>query len=631
MKITHISRQYHPGIGGLESFTRNLCREQARAGHQVRMITLDRIFDGDGAALPPSERIDDVEVIRVPFRGGRRYPLAPSVLRHLEDCDLIHVHAVDFFADYLAITKWLHRKPLVLSTHGGFFHTGYARRLKQIYFHSITRFSLSRFRAVIACSEADHATFDDICGRSLTMVENGVDIAKFAGLARQDPHDRTIIYFGRIAPNKRIDQLIGWFAHLHRLDGNARLIIAGKPMGVSIAELRERVEALRLDAVVEFHDSPSDEALQALIARSSIFASPSAYEGFGISLIEAVSAGLYPVVSDIPAHRRSCTKLDVGSLIDFADPLSAARLLQDVRAARQRRTAPTTMAGLLAYGWPQVSANMLAIYDHVLGRHCRQIGTLKVAVLSNDAAIDQVTQAIRDQVPRVIAFCNAHLVNQARRAEGLTAALADALLLNDGVGVDIASRLRYGAAFPDNLNGTDFIPHLIANYDAELRLFLVGAAPGIAERAAQVLEQRYPHVRVVGIQHGYFDEQEEANLSQRIEKSRADLVIAAMGNPRQELWAARWAPRFGRPVLCAGALLDFTAGHVRRAPAWLRGMRLEWVYRLLNEPTRLADRYLRGNVSFLAHALRDARPGYPTGSPSPTPPQSQSARGADAA
>jgi len=628
MKILHVSRQYHPGIGGLENFTRNLCEEQARTGHDVRMVTLDRIFDGDGARLPERETIKGVEVIRLPFRGGRRYPLAPSVLRHVRDCDLIHVHAMDFFVDFLAATRLVHKKPMVLSTHGGFFHTSYAKRLKALYFQTISRFSLGRFDAAIACSEADQVTFAPICGHRLTLIENGVDIGKFAG--RGDPEARSIIYFGRIAPNKRIDQLIRWFAALHRLAGDWSLIIAGKPMGVAIADLQTIARTEGVADRVSFHESPSDEALGALIGRSSIFASASEYEGFGISLIEAVSAGLYPAASDIAAHRRSCEKLGVGTLLDFTDPLSAARFLRDFKAARANDALARAAGPLRSYSWPEVSARIFAVYEQVLGHRQRRIGPVNVTVLSQGEALDDVRALIGQGAPRVIAFCNAHLTNLARRDERLAKALDGALVLNDGIGVDLASRLRYGSTFPANLNGTDFIPALLKSYAGPLRLFLVGAAPGIAERAAAAIRRLCPHILIVGTQHGFFDPQEEAELSQRIRNSQADLVLACMGNPRQEIWAARWAADFQRPVICGGALLDFLAGKVRRAPVWMRRARFEWAWRLTQEPTRLADRYLRGNVAFIAHALMDARRGpawedTPPRSPNPV------VRGADAA
>lgn len=603
MKIVHVSRQYHPGIGGLESFTRNLCEEQVRAGHHVRMVTLHRIFDGDGATLPAYEEIGGVEVNRVPYRGSRRYPFAPSVLEHLKDCDIVHVHGVDFFADFLAATRFLHRKPLILSTHGGFFHSGFARALKTLYFRTISRLSLGCYRTIIACSQPDHTAFAKVCNR-LVLVENGVDTAKFAGLARPDA--RSIIYFGRLASNKRLDLLIRWFASLYQLDPTWSLIIAGKPMGVAIDDLRAMAAAAGLGQAVEFHDSPKDEALKALISRCSIFASASDYEGFGISLIEAVSAGLYPAVSDIPAHRNSCAQLGVGSLIDFRDTRSAIRLLNDASAAKLSGAVAAAQKPLQKYGWSSVSARMVAIYNVVLGNESRSIGPVSVSVLSNTEAVADLVEHIQKRVPRPFAFCNAHLANMARKDEKLVEALKDARVFNDGIGVDIASYLRYGTRFPANLNGTDLLPALFRAYPGTLKIFLVGSVPGIAEKAARAIERDYPNVKVAGVQHGFFDPQAEAALNGAIIRSGADLVIACMGNPRQEKWAARWCSEFQRPVLCAGAFLDFTAGQVTRAPRWVRAIRFEWAYRLVQEPTRLADRYLRGNIIFLVHAIKDA-------------------------
>src|SRR3546814_10608575 len=98
--------------------------------------------------------------------------------------------------------------------------------------------------------------------------------------------------------------------------------------------------------------------------------------------LEAVSAGLYPAASDIPAHRRSCEKLGVGTLLHFDDPLSAARLLKDFRAARARGALKDAAEPLRSYSWPQVSARIVHIYDQILGHRQRAIGPVKVAVLS---------------------------------------------------------------------------------------------------------------------------------------------------------------------------------------------------------------------------------------------------------
>src|SRR5450631_3086470 len=126
MRITHVVRQFHPAVGGLETVALELASTQVRAGHSVRVVTLDRIFNSPNETrLSARDSIHGIDVVRIPFFGSTRYPIAPSVIKHLGKADIVHVHGIDFFFDYLAWTKLFHRKQLVASTHGGFFHTGY--------------------------------------------------------------------------------------------------------------------------------------------------------------------------------------------------------------------------------------------------------------------------------------------------------------------------------------------------------------------------------------------------------------------------------------------------------------------------------------------------------------------------
>lgn len=163
MNIVHIVRQFHPALGGIESVVRELASAQVAAGHRVRIVTLNRVFKATGDNLLPARAVvDGAEVIRVPFFGSTRYPLAPSVIKFIGAADVVHVHAIDFFFDYLAWTKFLHRKKLVVSTHGGFFHTPYAARLKHLYFLTVTRMSLAMYDCVAAVSIADREMFGKI-------------------------------------------------------------------------------------------------------------------------------------------------------------------------------------------------------------------------------------------------------------------------------------------------------------------------------------------------------------------------------------------------------------------------------------------------------------------------------------
>jgi alpha-1,3-mannosyltransferase len=244
------------------------------------------------------------------------------------------------------------------------------------------------------------------------------------------------------------------------------------------------------------------------------------------------------------------------------------------------------------------------VYQKVLGSTSRRIGKVSVSVLSREAAVARILSAVERREPALVTFCNAHTVNLARREAEFRTTLDRFLILNDGVGLDLASRSLFGRAFPDNLNGTDFTPHLLGSAGRSLSLYLVGSKPGVAAKAGAVLKQRYPNVEIAGTHDGFFKSDEELDLSRAIASSGADLVVAAMGQPRQELWAARNAAAFGRPVICVGALLDFLAAQVPRAPDVVRRWRLEWAFRLVQEPRRLAGRYLVGNATFLTDIVR---------------------------
>jgi alpha-1,3-mannosyltransferase len=591
----------------MENYVEQLASRQAAAGHLVRVATLDRIFeDQENRVLPEREQYKGIDVVRLSYSGSRRYPVAPSVSRALEGADIVHVHGVDFFADYLAATRAIHRKPMVLTTHGGFFHTSFARTLKEVYLKTVTRASLSQYGAVIACSAEDQRLFSGVAGDRLVLISNPVDIDKFAGLA--DPKSDTIIYFGRLAPNKEVARLIDWLASVAASNPRARLIVAGKPMGVDPAAVQQRAAELNLQDRFELHVSPSDDELRGLIARSGSYACASSYEGFGLAAVEAASAGLFPILSDIPPFADTLQRLGYGVRVDFTDPASWPESLKALKEAqtnfRSNFDPGRVRAAVSPFDWDAAVPRFDEVYRKVLGRASRRIGQVEVDVLDRDSAVGAILSSVERQEPALVTFCNAHTVNLARSNAEFRDTLPRFLVLNDGIGVDLASRSLFGRAFPDNLNGTDFTPHLLGASKQPLSLFLVGSKPGVAEAAGQVLERRYSHITVVGCRNGFFDSAAENDIVAAIRASGADLVLSAMGQPRQEFWAARTAPLIDRPIICVGALLDFLAKQVPRAPNLVRRMRLEWAFRLAQEPRRLAGRYLIGNATFLVGMVR---------------------------
>lgn len=368
LSVVHLVRQYLPSVGGMEEVVRNIARQQLAAGQQVRIVTLDRLFRNRREKLPAQEFIDGIEVIRLPYLGSSRYPLCPQVLGALEDSQLIHVHGVDFFYDYLAATRWLHKRPLLLSTHGGFFHTAFASRAKRVYFNTFTRLSARAYDQVVATSANDGELFRPILAPGqLQVIENGVDVDKFADKA--SPKLRPcLIYFGRWSANKGLLDTLDWFAGMRAQSRQWELIIAGREYDLSARHLVERILAMGLEDCVTLSPNPDNARLGELIARASYFICLSRHEGFGLAPLEAMSAGLTPILSDIPPFRQLTELAQLGLCFNPSDK-SAARAAQSQLLALhnqgseayiQRRTASQGFAQ--GYAWPQVAERYLAVY-----------------------------------------------------------------------------------------------------------------------------------------------------------------------------------------------------------------------------------------------------------------------------
>lgn len=370
MHVIHVVRQYAPSVGGLEAVVARLAREQQRRlGHSVEVVTLDRLFGARGRKLPAEEAIDGIDVRRLSWTGSTRYPLCPQITAHLGSADLVHVHAIDFFFDWLSATRIFHRKPMIASTHGGFFHTAYASALKRLWFQTITRASATGYRRIVATSDNDGKVFSRIAGPRVVVVENGAEIDRF-----RDAASRTVvpvlIYFGRWSSNKGLLDLLDLVAAMRAVDDGWRLIVAGRPYDLSSEVLAQHIAMRGLGDSVELHESPSDDALRALMTQASYFACLSRHEGFGIAAIEAMSAGLMPVLSDIPPFRKIVEEARCGMLLPLgqAADIGAGEVVRLHRATldatdsdREQRIAFTRR-----YDWPAVVDRYDAVYHDAL-------------------------------------------------------------------------------------------------------------------------------------------------------------------------------------------------------------------------------------------------------------------------
>lgn len=229
-----------------------------------------------------------------------------------------------------------------------------------------------------------------------------------------------------------------------------------------------------------------------------------------------------------------------------------------------------------------------------------RIGPVELARLSREAAVALLLDHVARRQRHAVAFANAHGLLLAMDDPAYAETLSRFLVLNDGIGAEIGARVLSGTGFPANLNGTDFVPALLAAAPAGTRIYLLGAHPHVVEKAAATFAARYPAIGICGWRDGYFSAEDEAGIAAAINTASPDILLVAMGNPKQEYLIDRLFPHLDAPLaLGVGALFDFTAGEVARAPGAMRRFGLEWIFRFLQEPRRLGKRYTSGVLRYL--------------------------------
>jgi len=368
MKILQLTRQFLPSEGGIESVVEGLSCALQQQGHTVRVATLRLLFAT--GAMAPTESVEaGLAVRRMRHWGPRRYPIAPAALAEIRGYDLVHIHAIDFFVDYLSLSRLLHRIPLVVSTHGGIFHTQWASRFKEMYFKTITRMSLGGVGAVVCVSQQDREKFEEIVPpQNIHLIENGANIDRFWSL-RKVIEPGLMLGISRLAENKCVHKVLEAMAPLKDRYPQMRLEWVGADFAELRSSLERRAVELGLGGRVRFHGATSREKLYSLLERAHLFVSASAYEGFGLSTIEAMSAATVPVVTAVGAHpdviqhgvSGFLTGVDAAELSAYMERVLVMPLEKVVAMGEAARAATRR------FSWTEIAPQYEQLYNQVLG------------------------------------------------------------------------------------------------------------------------------------------------------------------------------------------------------------------------------------------------------------------------
>jgi exopolysaccharide biosynthesis WecB/TagA/CpsF family protein len=216
-----------------------------------------------------------------------------------------------------------------------------------------------------------------------------------------------------------------------------------------------------------------------------------------------------------------------------------------------------------------------------------------------------------DTLPKLVFSSNGQGISLAGSDHSFADAMSRADIIHaDGMSVVIASRLLTKRPLPERICTTDFFHNAAtAAVNAGLSFFLLGGTEPQNEAAYDAIRAQYPELRIVGRHHGFFDERADQHVCDKILASGPDVLWVALGKPRQEFWSVRNRHRLASVgwIKTCGGLFSYVSNDVSRAPAWMQDNGLEWLYRVMQEPTRLSMRYLLTNPHSLYRMVRFSR------------------------
>jgi alpha-1,3-mannosyltransferase len=293
MKVLQVTPTYAPASGGIEVVVENLSRALTGLGIRSDIAHL-------APGLARTRRDDDgLTVFTAPLAGGRLLGFAPGLGRLAAGYDLIHVHDPQVAAISLTLFLSPGMPPRVLSTHGGFHHTPRLRWLKMFHQRVSAPLLLGGYRRVLATSAADLALFSGTRTQSVLM-ENGVDVARFKPAAELGPRPlNRWICWGRLSSNKRLERLIALVGQARAAGQIIDLLICGTDFDGLAEGLQAQIDAASLGGQIKLSSALGEDELRREIETRGAFVTASEYEGFGLTVVEAMAAGLIVACRDI--------------------------------------------------------------------------------------------------------------------------------------------------------------------------------------------------------------------------------------------------------------------------------------------------------------------------------------------
>ncbi len=530
-------------------------------------------------------------------------------------------------------------------------------RLRMFYLAHVLPHYAKKAQRLVAVSEAtktDMVKFWHCRKEDVTVLYNGLVVKKFGSevvkkldgevvrqlgsevvdktplnhLTTQPPNHQTLLYISRIEhPGKNHVRLIEAYSRLPRSLAEAHpLVIAGADW--KDAEVVHAAAAKSPHAdLIRFTGFVANEDMPRLWEEAGFYVFPSLFEGFGLSLVEAMAKGIPCACSNNGSLGEIAGDVaiafDPESVDDMADALR--RLLGESPEERAARVA-RGLEHVKKFSWADHAKGIAKLVDDM--RRASGVSRLfgiPIARVTQSEAVERIIGLAKKRSrPAFVATLNVDFVANAvsgwpfggndelwgylRNADFVTA---------DGMPIVLLSRLlRRG--LPERVTGADMVPAICRRCAEEgLKVYVLGGDRDAVSEAFKKLHlTTEPPNHLTTILTGHDDafvklDEDQPEIVERINAAKPDILFVALGNPKQELWMGRNLSKLDvGAVIGIGGTFNFIAGKVKRAPKWVQKSGLEWIYRIIQEPGRLWRRYAYGLVKFSWLSLLHVLGGY---------------------
>ena len=499
-------------------------------------------------------------------------------------------------------------------------------RLRMFYLAHVLPFFAKRAQRLVAVSGAtrdDMVKFWGCREEDVAVLYNGLSGEPRKVCGAKDCGG-SILYISRIEhPGKNHVRLIEAYGKLPRELAKAHpLVIAGADW--KDAEVVHEAARRSPNAdFIRFTGFVSNEEMENLWADAGYYVFPSLFEGFGLSLVEAMARGITCACSNNGSLGEIASDVaitfDPYSVDDIASALE--KLLSEPPEARLGRSA-RGVEYVKRFSWSDHAAGIVKLIGDEISRRksvARLFG-IPVAKVTEREAVDRIVEIVKG--PRkgraaFVATLNVDFVSNAvsgwpfggndelwgylRNADFVTA---------DGMPIVMLSRILRNS-LPERVTGADLVPALCHRFAEEgLSVYVLGGEQAALDEA--FAKMNISGLKVVGLDPAFVKlDQDQPEIVERINAAKPDLLFVALGNPKQELWMGRNAAKLEVPAMIGiGGTFNFIAGRVKRAPRWVQKSGIEWIYRILQEPGRLWKRYAYGLVKFSWLSLLHLFGGY---------------------